>query len=298
MASRVITGGKGISPEDDWTLDEQYDTKETHDQTFKIERTFSYSKVDILIPFHGQYDKVTKLVESIYRTTRRPFKVTLIDDASPNIAFIESLAKKTNIQCIRNDKQVGFGASLKEGFDQTDFPWVVFLHSDCRIEDPNWLNKLGDSLVKVKNSGVKMISAVMDNPGEAEWIHPKMRSEFKDLRYDYTQTISRNENKGLRPPIVLGEDHVLPLICTLSHRDLYKNINGFIKPYPYACYEDVELAHRMRHYGFKQAICEDCFISHEGMATIKEVWKKKEASKEIMTENNFWQCTEDIKKLV
>ena len=82
----------------------------------------------------------------------------------------------------------------------------------------------------------------------------------------------------------------------MCHRDLFKHIGGFIKSYPYAWYEDEELSHRMRKFGFKQGISTKAWIRHEGGSTIKYIWNKIKESKEIM-ENNRELCLSDIKKL-
>ena len=47
---------------------------------------FSRSRVDIIIPFYGQYEKVTSLVESILVAVRsNPYHITLVDDCSDKI---------------------------------------------------------------------------------------------------------------------------------------------------------------------------------------------------------------------
>ena len=266
--------------------------KQTEDKRQTIKRDFSYSQVDIIVPFHGQYEHVTKLIESIYRTTRRPFLLTLVDDASPNAQYLQNIKDSTNVNCIRNEEQIGFGASLKVGFEATNFPWVVFMHSDCYIENPNWLNTLGESMMELKDQGVKMVSAVMDNPGGADWIHPKMKIEANLLQQNIPNT------SLILPDIVLNENYCLPLVCALSHRDLYRHIGGFVKPYPYGWYEDVELSYRMRKHGFKQALCQKCWIKHKGQATIGPLLATEDKSVfNQMSEENYQRCLGDLKKL-
>ena len=89
--------------------------------------------------------------------------------------------------------------------------------------------------------------------------------------------------------IVLDNTFV-PLYSALCHRELFSNINGFIKDYPYAGYEDEELYYRMRRFGFKQAISGKSWIWHEGNATTKHV----DGIIEIMKENRD-KCMRDIK---
>jgi GT2 family glycosyltransferase len=250
---------------------------------------FSRSKVDIIIPFHAQYKKVTTLIESIMLAIKsNPYHITLVDDASDNSNFSteinEQFKKKTpegikpQVTCIRNNEQIGFGASLKVGFDSTELPWVLFMHSDCLVEDPNFIIEMGQSLIDWKENKipVKMVSARSNNPGDCL----KAKAD-----------IGEKDNKN-----IILEKETLPLFCFMCHRELFDHIGGFIKPYPYAWYEDEELAHRIRKFGYRQGISTRAWIKHEGGSTIKYVWNKIKKSKEIM-ESNRDLCLADIKKL-
>ena len=240
---------------------------------------FELSQVDIIVPFHGQYQKVTRLIESIYRSTRPPFLVTLVDDGSINAGFIEDLKENTNINCIRSEKQLGYAGALSLGFNATTFPWVVFMDSDCYVDNINWLNKLGESMLELKEQGVKMVSARYPNSGSDV---AKLSSPARPL--------SNVED------IILEKGEHLPLSCVMCHRELFPRIGGFIKQYPFGWYEDQELAHRMSHYGFKQAICHKSWIHHDGMSTIKELWSKAPEIKDIMMKNEEL-CLKDINSL-
>lgn len=250
---------------------------------------FCKSKVDIIIPFHGQYEKVSSLLQSILLSVKsNPYQITLVDDCSENKNFYQEIndqfkkntkeGYRPQVVCIRNEKQLGFGGSLRAGYDNTNLPWVLFLHSDCLVRDPNFMIEMGQALVDWKNQKipVKMVSARSNNSGECN----KAKAKIEDK--DSTNIILENET--------------LPLFCSMCHRDLFKHIGGFIKSYPYAWYEDEELSHRMRKFGFKQGISTKAWIRHEGGSTIKYIWNKIKESKEIM-ENNRELCLQDIKKL-
>lgn len=250
---------------------------------------FSRSKVDIIIPFHAQYEKVVSLIQSIlFAVKSNPYQITLVDDCSDNKDFsneINNEFKKNTpegfrplVQCIRSEKHSGFGASCKLGFENTNLDYVLFMHSDCLVEDPNFMIEMGQSLLdwKNKNIPVKMVSARSNNACGLK------KAECK---------ISEKENQN-----IILENETLPLFCCMCHRDLFKHIKGFIKSYPYAWYEDEELSFRMRKYGFKQGISCKSWIKHEGGATIKYVWNKIKNSKEIM-EKNHSMCISDIKNL-
>lgn len=240
---------------------------------------FINSKVDIIIPFHGQYEKLRRLIESILLSVRsNPYKITLIDDASPNKSFAEDLVKNNNfIQLIRNEKQLGFGASINIGIKNTNYPWLLFLNSDCIVEQPNWMIEMGRSLLNLKNKGVRVVTSK------------------NNLEYIGCPKEIKSKNTEFSDDLIL-ENGYIPLFSFMCHRDLFKHIGGFIKEYPYGQYEDEEFAYRLNHYGFKQAICGRSWIYHEGSATFDALITKNPSIKEKIEQNRN-RCINDLKIL-
>lgn len=227
--------------------------------------------VDIVIPFHGQYNKVTKLIESIWTATKsNPYKVFLVDDASPNPSFSKELDKLENLTILRSDVRLGFGEALQMGYKAGNNPYVVFLHSDCIVEEPNWLVELGRTLLNLKCQNVRLVSAKTNNPGP---VGP---------------TVLKSDKKHKSEDVVL-EEGFLPLYCAMAHRELFSRV-GFIKNYPIAGYEDEEFAYRMKFYGFRQGVSGRSWIRHEGGATLKSV-----SNLEEIMEKNREKCIQDLK---
>lgn len=244
-------------------------------RTYKI-KPFHMFPVDIIIPFHNQYDKVTRLIENIIKTVHNNrYQITLVDDASLNKDYTKDLSKLGFIKSFRHEEQLGFGAALRTGFKNTVQPWVLFMHSDVVPTDINWLCNLGECLIKWKDKGVKLVSARTNNPMGGD---EKLKAE-----------------KGTITDDIVSTDY-LSLYCALCHRKLFEKINGFIKPYPYCNYEDEELFYRMKAYGFKQGISGKSWVNHEGGATVREILKFRPEVGKIMEENRI-RCINDIKLL-
>lgn len=248
------------------------------------------SPVDIVIPYHGQYDRVTKLLDSIFRYTRSNFyRVTVIDDASPNEAFIKTMS--TNAQkhadvtqranpfkALRSTDQKGFSGAIKAGWERTSLPYICFLNSDCVVHDINWLRSMGDTLLKMKNEGVRMVSARSNNPVNG--------------------SLKQKAAKGtVGQDVILEDDEHLSMYCFMCHRDLFNHCGGFIKEYPYGWYEDEEFAYRMRKHDFKQAVSGKSWIFHEGECTVKAIQRNNPKIQKIMEKDNRQRCIEDIQKL-
>lgn len=261
-------------------------------------KSFSRSKVSIIIPYHGQYSKVTRLVDSILRITQsNPYQICLVDDASPQDSDDLEMFHKTFRELIkpafgslpqiittRNPEQIGFAASINRGLEfsadqKVALPWVVFMHSDCVVKDPNWMIEMGRSLLDGKSHNMRMVSARSNNPGEDVY------HELKCDRFDITED---DED------III--DSAIPLYCAMAHRDLFSRIQGPLKPYPYAMYEDEELHYRMRKFGFYQGVSMKSWVYHEGGATISSVIEKDPIVRRKMEENRDL-CIQDIKRL-
>lgn len=255
---------------------------------------FSRSKVDIIIPFHGQYEKVARLIDSIILTTRsNPYQITIVDDASPNADFVEDLGKSDLAQwttlktgrklepmlfTIRLDEQVGFGGALAAGYEATKHPWCIFMHSDVVVEQPGWMIEMGRTLLRMKDQDVRMVSARADNPGT-----------------DVSSMLKGSKDTPVSDAI-LKEGHI-PMYCAMCHRDLFKHTRGFIKSYPFGWYEDEEFAFRMRHYGMEQAICGKSWVRHEGGKSVQALWEENKEAQQIMEENRDL-CLADMRSLL
>jgi GT2 family glycosyltransferase len=254
-----------------------------------IERKLSRDKdlfgsqyVDVIIPFHARYEKVAKLINTlIYQTRTNPFRICLVDDASPNTSFIaDSFTQIPNLKAVRTSEQVGFGAALEYGVnamaqEPNVFPWLVFMHSDCVIEDPNWLLRMGQTMQVLKKQGVKMVGSRTNCSGVDD---PELKAILETSR--------EAEKEG---DVVLEGGQYLPLYCTLCHRTLFDRIGGFVKHYPYCGYEDRELADRMRKCGYKQAVSGKSWVYHEGGATVSYLrGVNSRVDTYIENNRNFW----------
>lgn len=233
-------------------------------------KPFYMSPVEIIIPFHNEQAKVISLINDIFITVQKNrYLITLVDDGSGNKDFTRELENKkiAGLRFLTHDECKGFGASvntaLKNPFNK-DISFVAVLHSDVRIRDQNWLYNLGQTLSLLKEGGVKMVSALTDNP--------IVENEFLKAKH--------NEKK---------KDHVLtegflPMYCVLSHRDLYNRV-GLLDEYPYAGGEAEDFAIRMKKLGFKQAVCGSSWVQHEGRGTLSQFDKNKKVQEILRNVN-------------
>lgn len=247
------------------------------------------AQVDIVIPFHGQYKFVTELMQSIFRLTRSNYyQLILVDDNSPNLYFGHTVqqnaiknAQKTRqpnvLKLIRSNEQKGFAGACKLGYEAGESPYVCFMNSDCRVEDSGWLRNMGETLLNLRSEGVRVVAPTTNN----------------SVGGDPAQT----KTDDLQGDVIIGDDSFLTLPCFLCHRQLFQNIGGFLKEYPVGGYEDEEFAYRLRHYGYKQAVCGSSYVHHEGRLTMNEVMRRDPNMAATLNEDNHKRCIEDMKSL-
>lgn len=249
----------------------------THRSKMVLDDPLAQIPIDIIIPFHTQYEKVHKAVDSIWRGVKsNPYQMCLVDDCSPNKGYVKLYENSPRMAIVQLPSQMGFGAALQAGFMATNNPFVAFVHSDCVIE-PHCFYHLSKLLIQWESDGVGMVSARTNNPGDgAQRLHGRKGRPTKDF--------------------VLEEEY-LPLYCALCRRSLFSQIGGFVKPYPFGYYEDEELAHRMKHFGFKQAVSGRAWVDHVGGATFDALAKSRHSQMLEVVENNRERCLLDMAEL-
>lgn len=250
---------------------------------------FQTEKVDIIIPFHGEQGKVSNLIKSIVMAVRsNPYRITVIDDASPEKldnntnSFVADLKNFDNnrppgtipiLQAFRSEQHLGFGGAVRYGLQQTKYPWVLVMHSDCIVEQPNFMLEMGKCLIRNQSKNVCLVTAKSNNPKNGD---PRV---FGD----------RNPT-----PDIMLEDSFAPLFCFMCPRRLFERI-GALREYPYTGYEDEEFYHRMTSKGLKQMICGSSWVKHEGGGTMTKLLKNEAIKAEV--DKNRDRCLNDLRQI-
>lgn len=241
-------------------------------------KLFGFDKaVDIIVPFHGCYNYARKAVESILRfTTGVRYSIVFIDNNSESDALYKQATDTIFTKVIRIEKNIGFGAAVNYGITESSNPFVVVMQSDIEIVNGNWLVKMGESLLRLKDQKVRMVSARSNNYGISEV------SEAGSTR------LERLQEKILDEP--------MPLHCCMFERELVKKMGGkLLKEYPYAGYEDEYLFHKMKKLGMKQAFS-NTYVEHTGGMTVKGMCEDENV-KEVIFEANRDRCISELREL-
>ncbi|WP_378944624.1 FkbM family methyltransferase [Mesorhizobium sp. ANAO-SY3R2] len=103
------------------------------------------STVDIIVPvYRGYSDTLACLLSVLESPNRTDFELVVIDDASPEpelSAALEQLAAMGLITLLRNDRNLGFVATVNRGIDLHPDRDVLLLNSDTLVFN-DWLDRL------------------------------------------------------------------------------------------------------------------------------------------------------------
>ncbi len=138
--------------------------------------------ITIIIPFNNRFKYVNSAIESILRQTYTNWELILIDDASSD-RFIQCF-QDSRIKLIRNQYNIGPGASRQKGIEASKGRYICFLDSDD-VYTPDFLEK---NLEKHSKSDI-------------------------DLSFTYCKTV-KAENNSTYKTSNLQFDVILPTLLT------------------------------------------------------------------------------------
>jgi GT2 family glycosyltransferase/glycosyltransferase involved in cell wall biosynthesis len=102
-------------------------------------------EVDIIIPVFRGFEETRRCIESVVADPERPpGRIVVVDDCSPERSLSEwlgSAADDGSIKLVRNDRNLGFVASVNRGIAEAGRRDVVLLNSDTEVPR-GWLARL------------------------------------------------------------------------------------------------------------------------------------------------------------
>lgn len=98
------------------------------------------SSVSFFCPAYHDQDNLPKLipkVDSLLKKITNKYEIIIVDDGSPDKTgeVADSLAKKyKNIRVIHHPKNLGYGAALKTGFENSKYDYIIYTDGDNQYD--------------------------------------------------------------------------------------------------------------------------------------------------------------------
>jgi GT2 family glycosyltransferase len=252
----------------------------------------------IIILTHNQLGYTKRCIESIFKQTKEPFELIVVDNGSTDSTnmYLEKLvhtyvtetdgskqntkpvtqhgkkkrkkkpknAKLLNGTCrgvrlIKNDKNLGFAAGNNQGMAVAKGNYILLMNNDV-VVTPGWLNRMISCVEQRPKIGiVGPMSNYVSGP-----------QLVKEVSYDTTslarlnkfakEFAEKNTDQGKLIWRVVG-------FCMLIKRAVIDKIGGMDDRYGLGNFEDDDFSLRAALAGFESRIAEDCFVHHFGSRT-------------------------------
>lgn len=223
-------------------------------------------KVSFILPYFAQYGKTLDVIENINKMFYALDKeIIIVDDGSTNKDFYLKLIQKNAYIVVRHEEQKGFGASINSGLKQVKNKYAIVCHNDIKFFDQNCCMNLIKNMYKLEKENVAILSSVTNNP----------LVDFDELK----------KNNASDTEAYVTTLPYLPMYCCCVNVRGLLSIGG-VPEHPYAWFEDVVLAKKLKEKNYNLGICPSSYVFHEGMGTIKDLINNNTNILKIMKSNS------------
>jgi GT2 family glycosyltransferase len=211
--------------------------------------------VDIIIPVYGGLHVLKECVKSVMERTTWDYRLTFVDDASPDPEVLEYLHTLDNVTVITNKQNRGFAATVNRGINSTHNPYVCILNSDVIVTE-DWLTKM---LVALESDPKNCI--VNPTTNNTALINVDMYPGRSYL--DMDMALGRQS--------VINYPEIMPTgFCFMYRRSLIDDIGPFDEAFG-SYGEETDFWYRAINHvtdagvllGYKAVMADNCYLFHE-----------------------------------
>ena len=215
--------------------------------------------VYVVIPVHDAREASLACIRSVRETAPQGTRVVVIDDASGDAALIrelDDLAAHRKIVLLRNEKNLGFVASVNRGLSFDITCDVAILNSDTEVYG-DWIQRLQRTTYSARD--IASVTPLSNDGSIASY--PRQQSPAPDsiaaAKLDRLTALT-NGRKRVEVPVGVGH-------CLFVRRTCLDEIGmldeaTFAKGYG----EEVDFCMRARRQGWRHMVGADVFVRHLG----------------------------------
>lgn len=218
--------------------------------------------VDVIVPVYAGHAETLACLCSVLRSRNRtPFRLIVIDDASPDPELVRSLDRLSDLRLIslhRNETNLGFVKTANAGLVLSRRRDVVLLNADAIVAG-DWLDRLrahSESTERVASvTPLSNNATILSYPRANKNNNQALEIDFQDLD---AATASINAGMALEIPTGIGFCFYMPrgAIDTIGHFDEQTFGRGYG--------EENDYCRRAADMGWKNLAALDVFVRHIG----------------------------------
>ncbi|MDY6953410.1 MAG: glycosyltransferase, partial [Thermodesulfobacteriota bacterium] len=252
----------------------------------------------IVILAHNQLPYTKKCISSIFKYTKQPFELIVVDNASSDgtMKYLGHLAAQHGLQgskgaakaspqkgrrkkgrkrsrakkspssavckafkVIRNDRNLGFAAGNNQGMAMARGDYVLLMNNDI-VVTPGWLDRM--IACAERSPTIGMVGPMSNYVSGPQLV--------QEVRYN-TKTLARLNTfaKEFAETFSAQSTFIWRVVgfCMLIKRVVVEKIGGMDDRYGLGNFEDDDFSLRAALAGFESWIAKDCFVHHFGSRT-------------------------------
>ncbi len=228
-----------------------------------LERLAARVPLTVVVPIHNAAADVAVCLDALVRNTTVPCDLLLLDDASTEPAVAEVLARhadRPGVRVLRNDRNLGFTATVNRGFAETDGD-VVLLNSDAEV-GPRWLENL--LLAVHADERIATATAVSDNAGAFSVPRPGVRNPAPAwLGHEEVARLVTRTSGRTYPRTPTGNG-----FCLYVRRAALEAVGTFdVARFPRGYGEENDFCMRALHAGWSHVVDDATHVAHRREAS-------------------------------
>lgn len=221
------------------------------------------AELDVVVVAYGSRDTLRACVEALVGVGG--VRVIVVDNASPDES-LETVAD-LDLETVRLDRNLGFGAGCNAGWRQGDAPAVLFLNPDARLDEA----AVRQLLAAFDDERVGVVGPrIVGDDGQLDFSQrrfPRLRSTFAQALFLHRLLPSAAwVDEVVRDPAAYAEAHDVEWLsgaCLLVRRSLLERLGGFDERFFMYC-EDKDLCRRAWNSGAVVRYEPAAVVEHEG----------------------------------
>jgi GT2 family glycosyltransferase len=217
--------------------------------------------VDVVVAVHGGAMQTLACLDSVLANLPRWSRLIAVDDASPDGEVpgrLNALARRERIILIRQQRNLGFGASVNAGIRAAEDHDVVLLNSDTLVA-PGWLAELRSVAYSAPDIGT--VTPFSNDATLLSYPDPGGGNEVPDLAATMRlDALARSVNGGEAVEIPVGVG-----FCLYIRRACLDEVGRFrAELFAQGYGEENDFCLRARHLGWRHVAAPGAFVAHVG----------------------------------
>ncbi len=216
-----------------------------------------FPSAELLIPHHNRIDSLRETLGALRRQTH-PVPVRVVDNGSSDGTPEMLDAEFAEVACTRLEENLGFGAALNRGAEESEADVLVFLNNDA-VPDERFCEELLSAQVA---SGAEMVATCLRRPdGRIESLGVEVDRSLIAYDIGYGEELDGAAKRHTDPPLAPSGG------AAGFVREAFRAAGGFDEGF-FAYLEDVDLGIRMRMLGMRCVLAPRAIAVHEHSATL------------------------------